>query len=258
MRKNRLSIFILLILFVFPLVPVSAQTSNVGFVPGNIWYSKDPFALGDNIKIYTLIFNPDSREISGTVSFFNNSILLGKKNFAIPGKGVKDISIDWTVTVGSHIIFAEIENAKFLISKGKYEEVSLAQNKSEESKRSVSPKIDVTAATEGLVGGVKDMVVENTPPFVTEAIDTTVGVLEEARTAAGTFSDIEKDKVQKQIEGLNKKETKDEKFPLKPFKYVELFFLTIFSFIFAHKIIFYLLLAFVFYLILRFLWRLIF
>jgi len=37
------------------------------------------------------------------------------------------------------------------------------------------------------VGGVKDMVVENTPPFVTEAIDTTVGVLEEARTAAGTF-----------------------------------------------------------------------
>ena len=58
---------------------ILAQSSNTGFVPGNIWYSKDPFEEGDKVKIYTFIFNPDSRELSGTVIFFDKTVLLGKK-----------------------------------------------------------------------------------------------------------------------------------------------------------------------------------
>src|SRR3989344_4963797 len=95
---------LILIVFLLPINKIIAQTSNAGFVPGNIWYSTDPFEEGDKIKIYTLIFNPDARELSGTVIFFDNSIFLGKKDFVAPAKGVKDISIDWTAAAGSHSI----------------------------------------------------------------------------------------------------------------------------------------------------------
>ena len=93
MTQKKFLIFLFLTLL-FPINKISAEIANVGFIPDNIWYSKDPFFEGDKIKIYTLIFNPDGRELSGTVSFFDKTILLGKKDFRVSGNGVKDISID--------------------------------------------------------------------------------------------------------------------------------------------------------------------
>src|SRR5438552_250675 len=105
-----------ILVLLFFLMPVGALAqSNAGFIPSNIWYSKDPFEEGDKIKIYTLIFNPDSRQLSGTVSFFDQDNLLGKKTFTVTAKGVKDIAIDWMATVGSHKIYAKIESAQFLV-----------------------------------------------------------------------------------------------------------------------------------------------
>ena len=118
MTFKKVSIVLFLIFSLFPIQKIFAQNSNTGFVPGNIWYSKDPFEEGDKIKIYTFIFNPDARELSGTVIFFDKTVLLGKKDFIILSKSANDISIDWTVTAGDHTIFGKIENAKFLISKG--------------------------------------------------------------------------------------------------------------------------------------------
>ena len=108
--------------FVFSFISIhkSYASLDAGFVNSNIWYSQDNFTEGDKIKIYTVIFNPDSRQFSGTVSFFDKTVLLGKKNFSISGNGVNNVSIDWTVIAGDHTIFAKIENSKFLISDGKY------------------------------------------------------------------------------------------------------------------------------------------
>ena len=133
--------FFLIILIIFSILPLSkidAQDTNVGFVKGNIWYSQDPFQEGDKIKIYTMIFNPDEREFSGTVVFFDNTILLGKKDFVLKGNGVMSIYINWTVNAGDHTIFAKIEKAKFLISEGKYEEVYIANNETERNSRNIS------------------------------------------------------------------------------------------------------------------------
>jgi len=78
MTLKKALIFVLIINSLFGACRAYAQSSNAGFVPGNIWYSLDPFLEGDKIKIYTLIFNPDPRELSGTVVFFDNSVFLGK------------------------------------------------------------------------------------------------------------------------------------------------------------------------------------
>jgi hypothetical protein len=141
MNLKKAGIILFLIFSLFPTQNIFAQNKNTGFVSGNIWYSKDPFEEGDKVKIYTFVFNPDVRELSGSVIFFDKTTLLGKKDFTIPAKGADDVSIDWTVSTGDHSIFAKIENAKFLISKGNYEEVYLAENETEKSTSSVSKKI---------------------------------------------------------------------------------------------------------------------
>ena len=180
MNYKKIIIFIFLIFSIFPFKNIFAQTQNVGIIPSNIWYSKDPFEEGDKIKIYTVVYNSDPRELSGTVIFFDNNIFLGKGDFSIAGKSTNDVSIDWTVTSGDHTIFAKIENAKFLISSGKYEDVYLAENKTADSKSSVTKKelsslsnnlTDQIANVASSVSDINQNVKNSTPPIVLDTIN---------------------------------------------------------------------------------------
>ena len=272
MSLKKIGIVLFLIFSLFPIQKIFAQDSNTGFVSGNIWYSKDPFEEGDKIKIYTFIFNPDSRELSGTVIFFDKTVLLGKKDFTLPTKTANDISIDWTITVGDHIVFAKIENAKFLVSKGKYEEVYLAENETEKSSRTVSKKItsksessninpETTAGT--TVSDIKKIIEEKTPNFIAEPIASTINTLEEFRINTNIASDNKKEEIKNEIKALDaKKNASQENVKtnplLKPFKYVEVFLLAIFSLILNNKILFYGVLAIIVFFILRFIWKKIF
>lgn len=290
MVKKKTGIIILLILCLFPICKTYAQSSNAGFVPGNIWYSVDPFEEGDKIKIYTLIFNPDIRELSGTVVFFDNNVFLNKKDFIVGAKGVKDISIDWTATVGDHNILGKIENAKFLVSKGIYEDVYLAENETSKSSRTVNKKVIVIVAdttntdtnansiisnvnTVGSesIKNIEKTIIENTPDFIAKPIVLGASTVENFRQDAGSASENKKVDIQSQIKALdinkndNTKITSNSKNTntganefLKPFKYVELFFFTFLSFIFNNKFIFYGILIIIVFLIMRYIWHLIF
>ncbi|HNW71889.1 MAG TPA: hypothetical protein PKZ36_03290 [Candidatus Paceibacterota bacterium] len=279
MSFKKIIVFLFLIFSLFPLQKVFAETENIGIIPANIWYSEDPFEEGQKVKIYTVVYNPSDKQLSGTVVFFDDDVFLGKKDFSVASKSIKDVSIDWTVTVGDHIIFAKIENAKFLISEGKYEEVYIAENKTEESKRTVSKKIDVKKSTSdtsdsSIVSTVKNTIEENTPAVVTETANNVIEKLEDTREKAATYSDEKKQEVKKEIEVLKEKEANSQNVStdtkkdsekvdssnklLKPLKYLELFFLNLFSLIFNTKILFYIVLIAVVFLILRFIWNLFF
>lgn len=276
MTFKKIGIILFLIFSLLPMQKLLAQSSNTGFVPGNIWYSKDPFEEGDKIKIYTFIFNPDSRELSGTVIFFDKTVLLGKKDFTLPAKTANDISIDWIVTIGDHSIFAKIENAKFLVSKGKYEEVYLAENETEKSSRTVSKKIvskltDQNTETTGIsVSDITKTIKENTPDFITNSIISSIDSLETFRENLNTNSENKKEEIKKEIETLNDIDlevgvskgsttVKTGTSPLlKPFKYVQVFFLSVFSFLLSNKILFYGISAIIIFFLLRFIWKKIF
>ncbi|HAS80573.1 MAG: hypothetical protein UR25_C0002G0099 [Candidatus Nomurabacteria bacterium GW2011_GWE1_32_28] len=281
MTLKKLGLILFLIFSFLPLQKIFAENLNVGFVPGNIWYSKDPFEEKDKIKIYTFIYNSDERELSGTIVFFDKTTLLGKKDFILSPKTAGDVSIDWTVTAGDHTIFGKIENAKFLISEGKYEEVFLAENQTEKSSRTISKKIFSEQINTNLISNISDTIsnsasdlkniVENkTPDFITEPIISSTNILEEFRQNTNITSDLKKEEIKKEIEALdNTKTLVNSKIKtnsktiipdsvLKPFKYVELFFFTIFSFIFNNKILFYGILFILIFIILRFIWRKIF
>jgi len=182
--KRALAIFLFSLAFI-PAITL-AQESNAGFVPSNIWYSKDPFTEGDKIKIYTLIFNPESAQMSGSVSFFDKNVLLGKKDFTVPANGVRDVSVEWTATAGSHVIFGRIENARFLVS-GKYEAARLDRTVTEESRRTVSKKVieskeDTTSDSVPQTDKfIQNLILENTPEFIANPVISAANGIENFR-----------------------------------------------------------------------------
>ncbi len=272
MINKKIYIILILVLCLLPIFKISAQSSSAGFIPGNIWYSKNEPEEGEKIKIYTVLFNPDEREFSGTVIFFDKNIFLGKKTFTVKAKTVKDVSIDWTATVGSHSIFAKIENAKFLISNNKYEEIYLSGNQTEESKFSVSKKI---IQNENLINNLKEnilnigfdsienlenLVEEKTPDIITKPVIISTNILEKFRENIGSIVKNTKEETKQELEVLKnttEKKEEDNKF-LTPFKYVKFFFLSLISFIFNQKIIFYSLSLIIVFFFLRYIWRLVF
>ncbi len=265
--------FYIILILVFSLLPnylILAQ-ANAGFVRGDIWYSKDPFEEGDKIQIYTMLFNPDSREFSGTVIFFDNTTFLGKKDFKLASKEANDFAINWTVNAGEHKIYAKIENAKFLISTGKYEEVYISGNQTEESKRSVDKKIitktnlvDSTIKNNLIDSGTQSienigkLIEEKTPNIISTSIISSTNGIEKIRSNIADTAQNSKEEIEKNLDLLrdNKKEGAGKL--TKPFNYIKLFFMSIVSLIFSNKIIFYSISVAIVFLILRYLWHLIF
>ncbi|MFA4975169.1 MAG: hypothetical protein WC839_01220 [Candidatus Paceibacterota bacterium] len=278
MTFKKFYIIIFLVFSILPTQKIFAQTPNTGFVSENIWYSKDPLMEGDKVQIYTFVFNPDSRELSGTVIFFDKTVLLGKKEFVIPPKGAKDVFINWTTTAGDHIIFAKIENAKFLLSNGKYEEVYIALNETEKNSQTISKKItsadtntdinpisNISNTVSDSISNIKNIIEEKTPNFITQPILATTNKLEELRKNINTTGQLKKEEIKKEIENLNSTKinkegnSKTTRNPLlKPFKYVELFFVSTLSLILNNKILFYGILLILIFFILRYIWKKIF
>lgn len=257
----------------------NAQDSTVNFVKTDIWYSKAKLVEGDKVKIYTAIYNPDSRELSGVVAFYDNGTLLGKKNFIIPGNGVRDVSIDWTVTLGGHSIFAKIEDAKFALPKGKYEQVVLINVETEKDTsivyKKIIPEIDSKAVGEKIentvdsvvqpVNSVGSKILENTPDFISEPVSDSVNFLESFRIENKTLASIKKEQAKQEVEfsketkesnteNINKDNSSKSSIST-PFAYVKLFLFTLLSYILSSKLLFYGLFVVVLMFIIGIIWR---
>lgn len=55
MRSKIFFFIILFFVFASPVALAQIKVDNAGFVPGNIWYSKDPFFASDSIEIHTIV-----------------------------------------------------------------------------------------------------------------------------------------------------------------------------------------------------------
>ena len=291
---------ILLSVLVFTLFTnqVFAQDTNAGFVSSDIWYSQDPFTEGQEIKIYTLIFNPEETNFKGTIAFFDDVTLIGKKDFSIEAKTAEDISVDWLVTPGTHKIFARIEEPRFKQSDGTYQEIYLENDETTRSVRTAKKKVEEQASENseesseekevGAIGQATEkagekfvQLVDKLPDPIEKPIDNSVLKLESFRESNLTKTQAKKETIRSQIDQLKESEqTESDENPevvelqddtdsttkenteqgalKKPLKYVELFFFTLFSFILANKIVFYLVLLALVIALIRIIWKWIF
>ncbi len=277
--KYKYSFFILLLLIGLGLPSrFYATAASPGFIKAPIWFSKEPFEEDDVIKVYTLIFNPDVKTFSGTVLFYDNTLLLGKKSFTVKPKEAQYVSVDWTVTFGNHEIFAKIEDAKFLLPNGKYEVASLEESQSEKSIIQTKKKvIDEAKDTvkEGVtqansqISKIQQSILENTPEAIATPVVNTANAIENFREELTIKTEIKRDTAKEELAALDRESTKstdvksnttgvkttEESSSSKPLIYVEMFFYTIFAYILASKLLFYGLGIFVLFLLLRFLWN---
>ena len=191
------------------------SVSNAGFVPSNIWYSKEPFYAGEKIRVYTIIFNGSAYDLSGKVEFFDNGTSMGKTNFSLAKGGrVQDLWIDWSAKEGSHVIAARLVNVVADGSNGK-QAVVLPNSETGKSERviEVDPAVKAAQAkaeadnatktsseTLSKVGGVLQSVADAIPAPVKSEVSSSVGTLEAVRAEEANLFRIKKENKAKEID----------------------------------------------------------
>lgn len=190
---------------------------NAGFVPANIWYSKDPFFAGETIRIYTIIFNGSTYDLSGNVEFLDNGSVIGKTNFSLSGNGrVQDVWVNWKTEQGAHTITARIVNVISDGPNGK-QSVSLDNTETGKSERVVDADPAIAAAqskmqvqkvtdagnqTLGKIDGVINTVNESIPSSVKENFSTGANTLEIFRKGVGYQLQVARENKSKEIDAM--------------------------------------------------------
>ncbi len=112
--KKKLILGVLLSLLFFPSLAQGAPSPgalNAGFISG-IWYSTSSFFIGDTIRIYSAMQNNSGFDIIGSIHFYNGQNLIGTADFSVIDRQLIERWADWTVTPGTHNIYAKIVNPR--------------------------------------------------------------------------------------------------------------------------------------------------
>ena len=272
--------FILLYLISFSSVQAESLTTT-GFIPGQIWYSKDVIVEGDTVKIYTAIWNNSTSSLSAKVEFYDKNIILGTRDVVVPSLGLKEASISWKVTAGDHLISAKIISPSIMTG-GKKQVVILDNNTTEESRKFVPIVIKTIEGNPATSGDIfKSQIDKATssldnilPTSISTPISKNLGLIDTFRDDTNKKISLSKDLTKEKIDALSKSDDTsdgatsktDEKVSTdsktgiedatsKPIAYIKLFFLSVLSFIFSSKLVFYAVLVFLIFLIIRSIYR---
>lgn len=277
--KKYLFIFILIYVVFTPLVYAEVPITT-GFIPGQIWYSKEPLIEGDTVKVYTAVWNGDENPLSVKVTFYDKNVVLGTRDVIVLSMQLKDVSVSWQITSGDHAISAKIISSSISTNSQK-EQVTLTRSFTAEDRQFVNVVLKTsdgkTASSSDIVSSQIDNVASTVnsviPESISAPISKNINILDNFRDTTFSKIDALKNDTQKEIDILNLKnstETNNTKAKTlsdnskeastlsqldKPFAYVKIFFLYIFSFIFGNKIVFYGLIAFLVFITVRYLYR---
>ncbi|MBI4193178.1 MAG: hypothetical protein HY536_00950 [Candidatus Colwellbacteria bacterium] len=123
------------------IVTARAAGESVGFAPNNIWYSKEEFFDGEEVRIYTVVVNGGSRDLAGAVEFYDNQKLVARTQFSVPPGGrSQEVSTPWTARAGEHEVYAKIANPRVVGEDGRESAIALENTATGVSRRSVAAR----------------------------------------------------------------------------------------------------------------------
>lgn len=99
----------------------ATQSLPIDFVRNQIWFSKQPFSGGEQVKIYTSVSNSSLADARGSVEFYDGKTLLGTTQFSVVAGGSQIVSVRWTATTGSHVFQAKITSMRAVYPDGREE-----------------------------------------------------------------------------------------------------------------------------------------
>ena len=126
------------------------QIFAAGFVPDVIWLSEEDPLHGDVVDIYVTVFNGPGENLSGTVRYYDDELLLGEVPVTVPANSAKLVSLSWEAVQGDRVIFA-----RFSSGTNAPEETASLRFK---VKKPIVP--DATPAPDGEPSEFKDVVVD--------------------------------------------------------------------------------------------------
>jgi hypothetical protein len=281
MKLKYLCISIVVAVLYIPGVLLAA-TSYTGFVEQPIWFSTDTFVEGETITIHTAVINGSDKTLAGTVEFFDGQTILGSRVISIPAKSVKQISIDWKVTAGSHLISSRLRDLKIGSDKSGYTAITASDAEAISSKKiTVTKKIatgDIDENTDTEESDTASLIDKYVPESVVTFLEDSTGGLESFRTDTAVVIAEKKEKAKEDVHIIQEelknaeptesttentqqalqipKDSSSQDMLKKPLAFVSLFFYTLLDFIFKTKLLFYGILAFAGFAIVRYLFRL--
>ena len=261
--------FFIIILYSVIALPTFASVSTSGFLPGQIWYSKDTLMEGDTVNIHTAVWNGEKNSLSAKVEFYDKNVILGSRDVVVLTSELKDVSIPWKITSGDHVISAKIISSLISVS-GKKEKIVLDRTTTTDDRQFVNVTIK-TASGDTITGNnaldseiskttteVKNVIPENVSTPVLGAFTS----IDNFRDKTFTQVASAKSDTAKKLDSLNKatpstkgSSTNHGDATDKPITYIKLFLLSVLSFIMGSKIIFYSLSVFFIFVIIRFIYR---
>jgi hypothetical protein len=108
---------LVILAFIVPMF-ASAATSSVGIPTGGIWFSKEPFFVGDQITVNTLVFNATGEVVRGSLELLDGTVILQQKDVAVDPGDSKVISFPVQVTRGAHTFQIRVAGGDFTGSGG--------------------------------------------------------------------------------------------------------------------------------------------
>lgn len=256
-------------LFAWPVLALTPK--NSGFIPGQIWYSKDSLVEGEMVNIHTAVWNNENESLSTKVEFYDKNVILGSREVIVNSFELKDVYIPWKITSGDHTLSAKIISSALTIS-GKKETIVLNRITTSTDKQFVPVVVkNIEGAPVTETDLLKNQINKTTseinniiPEGVSTSISGGFSSVDNFRTQTLSKVDSIKKEVEKQINLAKNSEVKPtntvEKSSLldsiqTPIGYLKLFLFSILAFILGSKIIFYGLLIFCVFLILRFIYH---
>lgn len=261
-------------------------SSTSGIIPGQIWYSEDQILEGDIVKIYTAVWNSTKAPLSVKVEFYDKNVILGTRDLIVPSEKLVDVSVNWKVTLGDHVISAKIISSN--LTTGKKDAVVLSSVSTKEDKKFIAKVIknaDGTITTipddsQSAVNNIGSQISDILPTSISTPVTNVFDAVDTTRLNVLNGVNISKSLTQKKIDSYNPPVVEqnpdtniNDKLPTtkpetvqdpavtpqsstdKPIAYLKLFFLSVLAFILGSKLVFYgLLLAMIFFLI-RFIYR---
>lgn len=254
MKKNLLVSIVALFLWLTIVGDVFAIS---GFVPKQIWYSKEKLIEGETVEVHTPVWNGENDPVSVKVDFYNHDTLLGMRELVIKPQELKDVFISWKVTAGENLISAKIVSSMVIVGEEK-KNVSLRYTETDPDKLEIEKEKKIIEKEKTETNNEESILISEglLPENITTSINSNYDRVDDFRSRTSDKLIIQKDLAKDEVETIKKNKetgssfsaTKTENVVKKPLAYLKLFGLSIISFIFQYKIIFYgIILAVVFY-----------
>lgn len=111
MKGTYASLPLALVLLLSPIV-AEGKTFPAGFPESALWLSKAFPVAGEEIRIYTALFNSGDTALSGTLVFLVGEDVIASKPLSLGAGEAKIESATWQAKAGEHSIAAKIENSE--------------------------------------------------------------------------------------------------------------------------------------------------